>query len=455
MQLTELRSQVRGQVLLPGDDAYDVERTGWNRTVEHHPAMIVSATCEDDVVAAVRFAASEGLPMGVQATGHGASIPMDGALLLNTRRMTGIAVDSDAATARIGAGVRGGKLMDATAPDGLAPLVASTPDIGMVGYQASGGLPMLGRRYGFAADHVRAVEMVTADGQLRRVTADVHPDLFWAVRGGKDNFGVVTAMETGLVPETRFYGGGLYFSGDRAGDVLRGWLEWNASLPEELCSSSLALRRFPDLPVVPEPMRGQFLVHVRVVYTGLAAEGERLLRSLRARHPVIDAVADVPHGSIGSVHSDPPGPAPVRAHGILLRDLDDAAVERILDLAGPDAALPPGQVEFRLLGGALARAPETPNAISHRDAAFGINVGMLVRPGDEVRVAESQQALFDGLQPWSTGGTLPNYLGSGAIRPDQVRAAYSDVDYERLTSIKAVHDPGNLFRINHNIPPAA
>lgn len=189
--LAGLRNMIRGQVLLPGDDGYDVERAGRNRAVEHRPAMIVVAAGPDDVAAAVRYAASARLPVAVQATGHGASKPARGALLLATRRMTGLAIDPGASVARFGAGVRGGQVLQAAEPYGLAPLVASTPDIGMAGYVSSGGLPMLGRRHGFAADHVRALELVTADGERRHVTAESHPDLFWAVRGGNDNFGVI------------------------------------------------------------------------------------------------------------------------------------------------------------------------------------------------------------------------------------------------------------------------
>ena len=455
MQEMELKSLVRGRVLLPGEEGYDAERAGWNTIVEHRPAMIVVAAGPEDVAAAVRHAASEGVPVAVQATGHGPSVPADEAVLVNTRRMTGLEVDPDAATARIGAGVKGGTVSREAASYGLAFLGGSTPDVGVVGYLTGGGLPMLGRRHGFAADHVRALELVTADGELRRVTAEEHPDLFWAVRGGKGNFGVVTAVETGLVPVTRLYGGGLIFPGAATKDVLGGWLEWTASQPEEMASSSLALRRFPDLPGVPGPVRGRFLVHVRVAYTGSAADGERLLWPLRAMGPVMDSVSDIPYTSIADVHNDPTGPAPVRDRGTLLRDLDDGTVERLAELAGPEAELPPGQVELRCLGGALGRAPETTNAISHRGAAFGLNLGMFAPVGREERVDGIQQTLIDGLLPWGTGATLPNYLGSGATQPYRVRTAYSDADYERLTAVKMTHDPRNLFRVNHNIPPAS
>ncbi len=453
MQTLELKSIVRGQVVLPGEEGYDDERTGWNLSVEHHPAVIVVAARADDVAAAVRFAASAELPVAVQATGHGPSVPADGAVLINTRRMVELEVDPSAATARIGAGVKGGTVIEEAAPHGLAPLVGSSPDVGAVGYLTSGGLPVLGRRYGFAADHVRALELVTADGRLRRATADEHPDLFWAVRGGKGNFGVVTSVETDLMPVTRLYGGGLFFPGATTREVLGGWLEWTASQPEEM-DSSLALRRFPDLPGVPDTMRGKFLIHVRVAYTGSTAEGERLLRPLRAMGPTTDTVADMHYTSIGDISSNPTAPAPILDRGTLLRELDDEAVEQITRLAGPEAELPAGLVEIRHLGGALSRTPRTPNALSHRDAAFGLNLGMLAPPGQEVQVDVAQQTLVDGLQSWDTGAKLPNYLGSGNTQPHQVRAAYSDADYEKLTAIKATYDPRNLFRVNHNIPPS-
>jgi hypothetical protein len=452
MQSLELKSLVQGQVLLPGEEGYDAERSGWNLIVEHHPAVSVVAVSPEDVAAAVRFAASADLPVAVQATGHGPSVPADGAILINTRRITELEIDPTAATARIGAGVKGGEVIEEAAPYGLAPLVGSSPDVGVVGYLTSGGLPVLGRRYGFAVDHVRVLELVTADGRLRRATADKHPDLFWAVRGGKSNFGVVTAIETDLVPVTRLYGGGLFFPGAATREVLGGWLEWTASQPEEM-DSSLALRRFPDLPGVPDPVRGKFLVHVRVAYTGSTVEGELLLRPLRAMGPSIDTVADMLYTSIGDIPNNPTEPAPVLDRGTLLRELDNEAVEQISALAGPDAELPPGLVEIRHLGGALGRTPKTPNAISHRDAAFGLLLGMLILPGQDEQVDKAQQTLIDGLRPWDTGAKLPNFLGSGNTQPHQVRTAYSDADYEKLTAIKATHDPRNLFRVNHNIPP--
>ena len=193
---------------------------------------------------------------------------------------------------------------------GLASLHGSSPSVGAIGYTAGGGIPLLAREYGFAADHVRAVELVTADGRLRRLTEDEDPDLFWAVRGGKGNFGVITAMEIGLVPRNRLYGGGLFFPGERAAEVLSSWREWSLTVPENM-STSLALLRLPPLPEVPEPLRQGLAIHVRIAYTGSAGEGEKLvapLRSLGAR--VLDTVAEMPYAAVPSIHMDPPEPIP-------------------------------------------------------------------------------------------------------------------------------------------------
>lgn len=374
-------------------------------------------------------------------------------MLVATRYMSALEIDPHARRARIGPGVKWAKVIAAAAPHGLAPLVGSTPDVSAVGYLTGGGLPVLGRRYGFAADQVRGLELVTADGRLRDVTPRSHSDLFWAVRGGKGNFGIVTSIDVDLLPLERLYGGGLFFPGDATAEVLRGWLAWTASLPDDMCSS-LALARFPDTSPIPEAMRGQFTIHIRIAFTGSAADGEQLLRPLRALGPVADTVADMPSSRIGEVHSDPIEPVPVRDRGILLRRLDDDAIDRVVAMAGPQAKLPPGMVEIRHLGGALARPPRTPHAIGQRDAEFTFILGMVAMPGQTGQVDALQQRLIDGMAPWDTGGALPNFLSSTETAPHEVRAAYRAADYERLAAIKAVYDPHNVFRVNHNIPPA-
>lgn len=451
--IRDLERSVQGSVLTPGSEQYDAERAAWNLLVDHHPDLIVTPTTADDVVAAVRFAAAEGLPVAVQATGHGPSVPADGAVFINTHNMTSVEIDPAKGTARIGAGARWDSVIELAAPHGLAPLIGSSPHVGVVGYLSGGGLPVLGRRYGFSADYVRSFDLVTADGQLRHVTAEREPDLFWAVRGGKGNFGVVTEIEIDLLPVTRLYGGRMIFPIAQADRVLRTWQAWTNQQSEEMASSVLFLT-VPDLPEVPEPMRGYRGVHLRIAFTGSEEEGRRLVQPFRDLGPDLDTVAEMPYRRLGEIHADPEEPSPALDTGALLRDLDESAVERLISLIGPEADPPPGAVEIRHLGGALRHAADPANAIGNRSGAYNLFVAGLVLPGTKARVAQETQDIMTGMEPWDTGKKLPNYLGGSNLAPHQVRTAYRDEDYDRLVAIKTRFDPGNMFRFNHNIPPS-
>ncbi len=252
-----LAAAVQGIVAVPGDDAYAGECATYNLALPRSPAVVVGAAAPGDVSQAVRFAAERGLPVGVLATGHGPSVPADGAVLVNTRRLTGVTIDLAARVARVAAGTRWQQVVEASAPHRLAALNGSSPQVGVVGYSLGGGLsPVLGRSYGWAADRVRAVELVTADGEIVRATAEQDADLFWAARGGKDNFGIATAIEFDLFEVPRLYGGGLYFDGARAGEILQFYREWAPTLPPEL-TVSVGLLSLPPLDSVPEPLRGR------------------------------------------------------------------------------------------------------------------------------------------------------------------------------------------------------
>jgi FAD/FMN-containing dehydrogenase len=448
-----LARQVQGPLFLPGDAGYDDERTGYNLANDHRPAVVVCATGPADVMAAVAFADRHGLPVGIINTGHGASVPADDALLISTRRMQGVRVDPFNRVARIEAGVRWQRVIHEAAAFGLAPLSGSAPMVGAVGYTLGGGLGLLGRAYGYAADHVRGIDIVTAAGTLREVTPRQYGDLFWALRGGKGNFGVVTSMEIDLFPVARLYGGGLYFRGSAAQTVLDAYRRWARTVPEEM-TSSVALTRFPLRPEVPEPLRGRFVVHVRIAYHGSAQDGERLVRPLRAKAmTLLDTVAEMPYVNSGAIHDDPTQPFPLYERTAYLRELDEDAVDTLVELAGPDSTCPLRLVELRHLGGALGRPPEVPNAVGNRDAGFLLYAAGIAAPDDDHAQHEYAQAIIDGMAPWSNGGVYLNFLGTHDATPERVRAAYSPEDYRRLVATKRAYDPQNLFRINHNVPP--
>lgn len=316
--------------------------------------------------------------------------------MITTRRMTGVSVDVPRRTARVEAGVRWGQVVDEAAKVGLAPLAGSSPQVGVVGYTLGGGVSVaLGRAHGYAADHVTAADVVTADGVPRHVTPDSDPDLFFALLGGKGNVGVVTALEFGLFPLTELYAGFLQFAGEHARAVLEAYRSLTATEPDEL-TSSVVLLHAPDLPFVPEFMRGRLSVFVRVAYLATDAEGEALLAPLRAVAPAL--------------------------------------------------------VNVTQLGGALGRKPERPNAV-RRDVAFAMFALTVVPPGATLDTDVAAELTGRLTRPDSR--KHPGYLSPADATVEGVRLAYDEATYARLRAAKSTWDPGNMFRWNHNIPPAA
>ncbi len=440
-------TNVAGPVLHPGDPGWAEEVAGFNLAWTPTPAVVVGATGTADVATAVRYAAGVGKRVAVQATGHGLMADFDDAVLVTTRRMTDVEIDPVARTARVQAGVRWRAVIDAAAPHGLAPLNGSSSQVGVVGYTTGGGLGPMARRYGFAADHVTRFTIVTADGAVRDVRADsTDPDdvdLFWAVRGGKGGFGIVTEMTFELVPVTTFYGGGIFFAGDDAATVLHVWREWAPTLPEDT-TTSVALLRLPPDPSLPEPLRGRFVVSVR--FTHLGTDGPALLAPMRAAAaPLMDLVADLPYAAVDAVHMDPTEPMPMWDRGTALSALPAEAVDALLAVAGPDVAPPLAMVEIRLLGGAIARAPRVASAVAGRDAAFSVfTVGVLAGPPVEV-VAAATAEVVEVLRPWACGGLI-NLLGQAG--PDRVGQLWGEADRARLLTVRERVDPAGLFTTN-------
>jgi FAD/FMN-containing dehydrogenase len=447
-----LRGRVHGPVYLAGVDDADglaAEVACWNLAVQHRPAVVVGATCAADVAAAVAWAGEHGLPVAVQATGHGPVRPATGCLLISTRRMQGVAVDPHRRIARVQAGVKWIKVIEAALEHGLTPLVGSSSDVGAVGYTVGGGMGPLGRKHGFAADHVTAIEIVTADGVLRRACADEEPELFWAVRGGKSNLGIVTAMEIGLVPGDALVGGGLFFAGEDAAAVLHTFRTWAPALPEEV-TPSIAVLRLPVMEELPPPLRGQTVVHVRFASTGLdPAEADRLLAPMQAAgRVVLGYVGPILPTELDSVHMDPVAPMPAWEKGMLLRDLPAEAVDALLATAGPQLDVPLILAELRLMGGALGRRPAVPNAVSGRDAAWSLLVAGPAAPGLTEVVAAVGGGVLAALAPWAADEHLVNFLGAVSV-PEEVVAAYGPATAERLLAAKERFDPDRVFSFGY------
>ncbi|MFF1452553.1 FAD-binding oxidoreductase [Streptomyces sp. NPDC058274] len=448
-------SGIRGPVLRPDDEGYADEVTGFNLAARNTPDVVVGATGADDVVAAMRWAAATGTPIAVQATGHGANFPIDSGLLINTSRMTDVRIDPSR-TATVGAGVKWSLLLEASAPHGLATLNGSSTDVGVVGYTLGGGLPLLGRAYGYASDLVRSFQVVTPDGTLREADADHEADLFWALRGGKGNTGVVTSLVTELLPLSRVLGGGIYCAGEHAEPLLRAYAEWAPTTPPQMCTG-FSLLRLPPLPIIPEPLRGRFWARVAVAWTGDLEEGERLLAPVRAAAPVeFDTVADMDYRNADDIYQDPRDPIPARECCALLRDLGPEAVETLLAQAGPAVPdFPLLLVELRHMGGKLAGPASAEDAVCSRDAGYLLeSVGVPAGPEAAAAVEAATTSLYAAMAPYGTGRTMPNLHGRPGDASDRARA-WTPEAYDRLRRTKSVYDPQNLLRYGHTVAPAA
>ncbi len=262
---------------------------------------------------------------------------------------------------------------------------------------------------------------------------------------------MVTGLEVDLVPVDRIYGGSLVFDSDRVEDVLRTYLEWTQSLPEEL-TSSVATVVYPDIPQLPDHLRGRYVAQVGIAYTGDAAEGERLVAPLRAIGPRLkDTLAEMPYAESGSIYEEPTTPHAYCGDNALLSGIDAAVVRPLMDLTGPDAPVM-CVLAIRHLGGALSRPPSTPNAVGHRDARY--LVGILSPLGDPEVVRPLHERVLTQVAPQTMGTNLNFVFGHGErLAPERVRACYESADYARLTELKAHYDPANTFRINHNLRP--
>jgi hypothetical protein len=453
----ELRTSLRGTLLRPGERGYDGARAAWNLNASQSPAAVVMAEGAGDVLAAVRFARDDGLGVGVMATGHGVAAPCDGAVLINTSRMRGVHVDPGARIARVEAGAKWVDVMPETQKHGLAGLPGSSSQVGVVGYTMGGGFGWLGRKYGLASDSVRRAEVVTAGGDLVRASADESPDLFWGLKGGGGNFGIVTSLEFDLHPVENVYGGNLFYPVERAREVLEFYAGWSATLPDEMMSAA-TFRRFPPLPQIPDRFRGRYFIAVRGCYCGEDLKvGEELLEPVRRAlgEPEIDTFGVMPVAAMDAISTDPVDPIGAHAHSEMLRDLTLEAIEALVELAGPGSGSPLIMLELRQLGGALSRPPSDLSPMAHSDARFTLNaIGATLTPEMVRAVREHLNRVAEAIGPHATGTTYVNFMDLEGATPGRVKAAYSSANWERLVALKDEYDPRNLFRFNRNVPPS-
>ena len=458
LELEELRTQLRGDVYVPGDEGYDGARAAWNLNAHQHPALVVVAEGATDVLAAVRLAHEQGLGVGVMATGHGVAAPADGGVLINTSRMKGVHVDPETRTARVEAGAKWTDVVPEAAAHGLAGLQGSSSEVGVVGYTMGGGYGWLGRKHGFAAESVKEADVVTADGELLKISAHENADLFWGLKGGGGNFGIVTSLEFSLYPIPHVYGGNLFYLLERADEVLELYSRWSAGLPDEV-TSGIAFINFPPFEEIPEPLRGNSLIAMRFCYTGedLQEKGEELLRPWREEfgEPVMDTFGVMAYEAMDAISMDPVDPMGAYGHVEMLRDLSPGTAETLVKLAGADSNSPLAMLELRQLGGALSRPPTELDPMGRSDSRF-VMYGLGATPTPEVAQAVQAYLAYvaEAVRPHASGAAYVNFIDLDGTSVERVRQAYSPEDWQRLVALKDRYDPTNLFRFNRNIPPS-
>jgi FAD binding domain len=441
---------IAGRVATPADSDWDQARLAWNLAADQQPVAVAFAESADDIVTTVGFAAANDLKVAAQGTGHGAAplAPLAGTILLKTERMRGIAVDPDAQTARVEAGVLVLELSEAAGAHGLSSMPGSAPDVGVVGYTLGGGLSWLARRHGFACNRVRAIELVDASGEARTVDAEHDADLFWALRGGGGGYGVVTALHLDLLPIAEIYAGALVFPAEVGAEAVRTYRDWATTVPDEVTS----VVRFvtpPPIPDVPEPIRGVPLLTIDAACIGSQEEGEAMIAPLREiGETIMDTFAWMPAAGLCRIHMDPESPVPGVGEGQTIRELPDEAIDAFVDVAGPASGSPLLLTELRHLGGALGRPSEDGGALSQLDAGFVMySVGMPMTPELGEAIPAHLNKVDAAMQPWASDGGYYNFIEG----PCDVDAILPPDVCDRLGEVKRRWDPDGRIVANHAV----
>ena len=446
-----------GSLIAPDASEYDEARRIYNGMIDRRPALIARPAGVADVLAAVRYARSADLPIAIRCGGHslaGHSVA-DGALVLDLSRMRGIRVDLEHRIARVQGGALWGDIDRETQAFGLATPGGRVTGTGVGGFTLGGGYGWLSPKYGLTCDNLLSVDLVTADGRFLTASADENAELFWGLRGGGGNFGVVTSFELRLWPVGPLvYGGLMAFPLERAADVIGVWRDLAGDeAPDELATGA-ALVTAPPEEFVPEPARGQPAVGVLVSWCGDLDAGERYVAPLRALAPVMDMVQPMPYRALQAM-LDPMNPPGLRtyARGEHLHGLPDDAVHAFAQHS--TAGLHPLTVGVLFQhGGAVSRVPEDATAFSHRSARFMVHpIAIWMDPADDSRHIEWARGLAEAMAPYSTGGTYLNFMTDDGAE-DVARSGYDDATYARLAALKRQYDPDNVFRFNQNVAAA-
>lgn len=452
----ELRDSLRGGLLLPGDDGYDEAKQLWNGAHDaRRPAAVARATGVADVMAALGFARAHDLTVAVRGGGHSVAglSTVDGGMLIDLSAMRNVRVDPIARVAYVGPGATWGDVDHEAQQFGLATTGGLVSTTGVAGFTLGGGIGWLMRQYGLACDNLVGADVVTADGRLVHASAEENPELFWGLRGGGGNFGIVTSFELALHPVgPEIYAGPLFLPGDAAGDLLRFYRDWAPSAPDAI-TTAISLAAAPPLPVIPEEWHGKKVAILIAVCAGPVEDGEALVRDLRTvAEPVADLIHPMPYTFIQSL-LDPLWPKGINAYfkAANLARLSDETIDSLVRLH-QDTPGPQCEIHVHQMGGAVARVGQAETAFPERSMPYVVNAVTGTHDPDLLSAhAEWARAVIASAKADHTGRAYVNFLSDA----DGAEDAYGEDTYRRLAALKDEYDPTNVFRLNQNVAPSA
>jgi FAD/FMN-containing dehydrogenase len=450
ISIPDLRAAVSGRVIAPDDPDYDAARRVTSGAIDRRPAVIVKVADVDDVRAVVALARESGNELAIRSGGHSAAghSVSDGGIVLDLADMKGIDIDLEGRTAWAQTGLTAGEYTAAVGAHGLVTGFGDTASVGIGGITLGGGVGYLVRCYGLTIDDLLAAEIVTADGELRYVDADTEPDLFWAIRGGGGNFGVVTRFRFRLHELPSIVGGMLILPA--TAETVEGFVTAATAAPNEL-STIANVMPCPPMPFVPEDRHGELVIMALVAYAGETEAGEKAIAPFRALGtPLADMVRPMPYGEIYPPE-DPEYHPTAAARTLFMDRVDRQDAELIVErLTASDATM--RVTQLRVLGGAMARVPADATAFAHRASRIIVNVAAFYEGPEDRKIREAWVDRLAADLVQDDQGAYVNFVGDEGEQ--RVRAAYPGATWDRLAAIKARYDPGNLFRLNQNITPS-
>ncbi len=452
--LDEFRKDFKGQLIRPGDPTYDQDRKVWNGMIDKHPALIARCSSKDDIIRSVNFARENDLLTAVRGGGHniaGNAVCDDG-IVIDLSLMKAIEIDPERRIATADPGLVWGEFDRATEPFGLLTTGGLISTTGIAGFTLGGGIGWMMRKFGLTCDNLISADVITADGHSLTANENENPDLFWGLKGGGGNFGIVSRFQFKLHPINRHMGSLIIYPFEKARDLLRFFNDFILEIPDEI-SPMLAFMTAPPAPFIPQNMHGQKVVAIVTSYIDQNEAGDRAIRTLQEwGKPIADLTGPMPYTAWQSM-LDADAPAGFQNYwkSTYIKDINEGAIEAMLTIL-PHVPSPRTMVHLQLLGGAVSRVPEDATAFAHRDSPIVMNIVSLWEDvSQNQRNIEWTRRLYEAMAPFSTGGVYVNFLGEEG--EDRVRAAYGPKHYERLAALKRKYDPTNFFRLNQNIKP--